>query len=263
MEPPPVTILLYHDVLPAGAPCSADPGHIPADRLRTQMEALLNAGFTCLDLATAFARITSKKQLQTEPAFAVTFDDGYAGLHAHLPALASFLRPTVFLLTDHVGQSNMTWNTRSPEVRQHLTLEQIHALDQAGIDFEFHGTDHHNLLKFDTDELGTRFERGCEWFRRYLGRSPSFIAYPYGYCSSTVSQVASRFFAGGFSVTHGDWWGPETRYAINRISVPSYLSGEDLLAVVRAAPSQRWYERERRAPWRGQRPQQVSTGSST
>jgi peptidoglycan/xylan/chitin deacetylase (PgdA/CDA1 family) len=226
------------------------------------VETLLSAGFASLDLATAFARITARTEQGAEPAFAVTFDDGYAGLYAHLPALAALVRPTVFLLTDHVGQSNRTWNTRSPEIRQHLTLEQIGTLSQAGIDFEFHGTDHHNLLKFDADELAARFARGREWFQRHLGRSPLFIAYPYGYCSQMVSEVAAHFFAGGFSVTHGAWWGPEARYAINRISVPSYLSGDDLLAVVRASPGDRWYERERRAPWRGQGPPQGSAGSS-
>jgi len=248
---PPVTVLLYHNILAAGSLPHPDPGCIPVDTLEEHVNSLFAAGFDCVPLAEAFAVAVDPPPLTggTRPKFCVTFDDGLAGLNRYLPRFAQALRPTVFLITGFVGKSN-SWNVRAPYIERHLSLEEIRQLAAGGVAMENHGPDHQNLIKFDRRQLRDRARRSISWFQEKLDRSPSYFAYPYGACSPLVSEVAADFFLGAVSVNHGFWSGSKARYALNRISVPAYLGGEELVSIVCHTPERRWAEIERRAPWR-------------
>jgi peptidoglycan/xylan/chitin deacetylase (PgdA/CDA1 family) len=187
------------------------------------------------------------------PGFVLTFDDGYVSLLTYAGDLQVEAPPSVFILTDYAGQSTASWNTRSSVVLEHLTLDGLRALCDRGFDLQLHGLDHHNLLKFDDDELRCRFTRAVGWFDTQLGRTPAYLAYPYGYCDRRIQAVAAEFFQGAVSMTHGSWAGPDARYALNRVGVPFYLTGDDLVTVLQTRPENRWYEIERRAPWRRKR----------
>jgi peptidoglycan/xylan/chitin deacetylase (PgdA/CDA1 family) len=248
-------VLLYHDVLPPGGAPPPDTDGIRADALADHVEALRAVGAGFVPLAEAFAlaeaapppaRRSGGKGLRV----AVTFDDGYAGVFEHLPPLVSTLSPTLFLTTEHLGLTNLAWNTRAPVVRGHLSLAQVRALGALGVALEAHGTDHHNLLKFGEEELRRRHRECVGWFEANLGRRPSYFAYPYGACDATVERITAEHFAGAVSVNHGRWAGADARRALNRISVPSYLSGAELVEVVLAPPAERWVLIERFAPWR-------------
>jgi peptidoglycan/xylan/chitin deacetylase (PgdA/CDA1 family) len=247
---PGVTVLAYHNILAAGASLSEDLHCIPLDRLVEQLDALERLGFANVSLRRAFELLVTDNPPTDLRLYAVTFDDGYANLAEHLPGLSERISPTLFLLTEYTGQSNLTWNTRTPLEQKHLSMQQIVNLTGCDVDMQFHGTDHHNLLKFDEQELHRRFQEGQTWFQQHLGIRPDFIAYPYGYCNRLVCKVAADYFSGGLTVTHGAWCGAEARFALNRLSVPAYLDGEGLVSVLLSAPEERWYETERRAPWR-------------
>jgi peptidoglycan/xylan/chitin deacetylase (PgdA/CDA1 family) len=247
---PAATVLAYHNILPAGTPLPDDLHCIPLDRLVEQVNTLARNGFTNIPLRRAFDELVTGDLRADVRQYAVTFDDGYANLAEQLPGLADRIRPTVFLLTGYASQSNLIWNTRTPLEQKHLSLSQIIRLSEYGIDMQFHGTDHHNLLKFDEQELRSRFRMGQSWFEQHLGKRPDFIAYPYGYCNALVENIASEYFTGGLTVTHGAWCGTRARFALNRLSVPAYLDGDGLVSVLLSPPEQRWYEVERRAPWR-------------
>ena len=243
------TILTYHNILPPGSDPAKDAWSIAFDRLSDHVQTLFENGFTCLTLAEMVAHLTSDQWADGKPCFAVTFDDGYANLHRYLPQLWPQVKPTVFLLTDCMGGNN-GWNTRADRFLQHLSLEMARDLQSAGIAMQLHGCDHHKLTKFSEQELSTRFEQGIAWFRRHIGAAPHYLSYPYGTCNRLITEVASRYFQAAFATNHGAWHGTDARHALNRISVPSHLDGEGLLAVVRARPELRWMESEKRAPGR-------------
>jgi peptidoglycan/xylan/chitin deacetylase (PgdA/CDA1 family) len=250
---PRLTVLAYHNLVPAGAANEHDHYSIPVDRLVEHLDALDAAGFMNVPLEEAFARLVEERADRGPPGYALTFDDGYRDLATHLPRLVPRLRPTVFLLTRYADQSNLVWNTRAAVERRHLSVDQILMLAQSGVAMEFHGTDHHNLLKFDAQELHRRFQEGQQWFERILGVRPRFVAYPYGCCDARVAKIAGEYFIGGLSVSHGAWEGPSARFALNRVSVPAFLTGEGLVEVIRSEPDDRFQQTERRAPWRARR----------
>jgi peptidoglycan/xylan/chitin deacetylase (PgdA/CDA1 family) len=254
----PVTVLLYHEIVAPGSPLGSEPDCIPLPVLLEHVEALADAGFGFASLHEAMEAACSGgtgsdrpgARAEGTPLIAFTFDDGYEGLHRHLPELAPRLRPTVFLLPEYLGATTMTWNLRATTVLRHLTLAQARELAGAAVTLEAHGMDHHNLLKFRRDELRRRCAAVAGWFCRELGGPASYLAFPYGACSPLVEEVAAEFFRGAVSVNHGRWYGPEARFALNRISVPSYLTGAGLLDVIRTPPADRWRVIEEKAPWR-------------
>jgi peptidoglycan/xylan/chitin deacetylase (PgdA/CDA1 family) len=242
--------LLYHDVLPAGSPQPPDKGNIAVDRLCEHVQALRARGFQFIDLATAFTLLERDAPPREPPKCVLTFDDAMQGLYDCWPELAPMLDATVsvFVITASVGQPNL-WNARTPVIAQHMSLPNLLELGERGVDLELHGTDHHNMVKFAEAELEARFARGISWFEGELGRAPRYLAYPYGAFNSTVESTVKRYFDGALSVNHGHWWGPPARWGLNRISVPFYLSGSDLVEIVCSPPAERWFETEKRAPW--------------
>jgi peptidoglycan/xylan/chitin deacetylase (PgdA/CDA1 family) len=244
---PRVAILAYHDILPAAEASLHNQGQIPISRWEEHMAWLDRAGYELIDLAHAFERLATDADDLGTPAVAITFDDAYQGVMTVLER--GWRRPAaVFVLTEQVGASTLGWNTRSPSIQHHCTLEQLQALHGSGFELEFHGVDHHNLAKFSTDEIQARCARGIAWFERHLGRRPRYLAYPYGCCDTRICDAVAPFFDGAVSVNHGSWSGLAARYALNRISVPAFLTGEDLGAVLQTDPAQRWLAIQSRAP---------------
>lgn len=161
---------------------------ISIDRLNEQVAALKAAGFVPMTLPSAFDVLTHARRHQ--PGFVLTFDDGYASLLTYARELRVEAAPCVFILTDYAGRSTATWNTRSSVVLEHLDVDGICALRDRGFDIQLHGSDHHNLLKFDDEELRRRFRKTTDWFRARLGQPPDYLAYPYGYCDRRIQAVA-------------------------------------------------------------------------
>ena len=245
---PQVSVLVYHNITGTAQEDPNDIHSIPIERLQEQINALHAAGFRHLTIAEAFESLVEGREQGA--GFALTFDDGYCSLQTYLREIPMQAAPTVFIITGYTGKSTFEWNTRSSVIHEHLDLEGIRNLREAGFDIQAHGVDHHNLLKFNDDELRKRFRRLSKWFGSHLMGPPEFLAYPYGYCDARVKSVVSEFFRGALSMTHGEWSGPEARFALNRVGIPFYLTGRDLVDILKTPSGSRWYEIEKRAPWR-------------
>lgn len=248
---PPITVLLYHELVDGTGACTSA-GCVSLATFDDHMSALERAGFRFVSLREAFRLACAKGPVRhrsaAAPAVAVTFDDGYAGVGRLLGRYAQRLQPTAFLVPRYLGRSNLSWNPRAASILRHMTFAQARALARSGVALEAHGIDHHNLLKFDVHELRRRFGRLARWFADQLGQPARYLAYPYGACNGTVTRVAKEFFAGALSVNDGEWQGPRARYALNRVNVQGYLDGEDVLEVLRLPGPQRWQAIGRRAP---------------
>lgn len=245
---PPVSVLAYHNIVGRDMENPNDIHSITIDRLNEHITALTNAGFIQLTLADAFDVLINFRD--HVPGYILTFDDGYTSLSDYMDEIISPLRPVVFIITGYTGVSTFSWNTRSSVVLTHLDLDGIRKLDNHGFDIQLHGVDHHNLLKFDENRLRIRFQEANDWFGDNLGKTAEYLSYPYGYCDKRIQKVVSEFYRGAVSISHGAWAGESAQYALNRVSIPYYLTGSDLVAVLCMPPGQRWHEIEKRAPWR-------------
>lgn len=245
---PPVSVLTYHNIVGYGQEDSNDINSITIERLNEHIAALAEAGFVQVSLPNAFDILVNSRI--HEPGYVLTFDDGYASLAKFMEDIHSTFGPTIFILTEYTGKSTLSWNTRSSTVLTHLNLYEIRKLSEHGFDIQMHGRDHHNLLKFDENQLRLRFNEANFWFHKNLGKKAEYLAYPYGYCDERLQKIVSEFYLGAVSVSHGAWSGKPAKHALNRISIPYYLTGSDLISVIRLPPKQRWLEIERKAPWR-------------
>lgn len=245
---PPICVLNYHNIVELGQESPNDLHSISSERLNEHIRILNDAGYVQVSLSSAFDILLNNRD--SDPGFVVTFDDGYTSILRYMNNIDSEICPTVFILTEYTGKSNISWNTRSSRVLDHLDLNDIKELRDYGFDIQMHGKDHHNLLKFNKKQLRERFQEANNWFYENLGKAPDYLAYPYGYCDEQVKKIASEFYIGALSITHGAWGGKDVQFALNRVSVPYYLKGQELVSILRMPPKQRWSEIEARAPYR-------------
>ena len=245
---PAISVLNYHNIVKNGMENQNDIHSISIERFNEHISALTESGYSQVSLPSAFDILTGG--LDHAPGFVITFDDGYASLSEYADEINPPLKPTVFVLTEYAGQSTLSWNLRSSVILTHLTLDEIKKLDDSGFDIQIHGCDHHNLLKFGDGQLRFRFKAANGWFFNNLGKMPEYLSYPYGYCNERIKEIASEFYRGAVSVSHGAWSGKTAQYALNRVSIPYYLTGKDLVEVLSYPPQNRWIEIEKRAPWR-------------
>ena len=247
---PPISILTYHNIVSNGQENPNDLHSISIGRLNQHINALSEAGYVQVSLQEAFEILV--KSQSHELGFALTFDDGYSSLWKFMNELNSPIMPTLFIVTEYTGSSTLTWNTRSSRILNHLNLDELKELADRGFDLQMHGLDHHNLLKFSDSQLRTRFRLANDWFQEKIGKTAEYLAFPYGYCDERIQNLVSEFYKGAVSVSHGAWAGESARFALNRNAIPYYLTGAELVEVLQAPPDRRWFEIEKRAPWRKQ-----------
>jgi peptidoglycan/xylan/chitin deacetylase (PgdA/CDA1 family) len=146
----------------------------------------------------------------TKPAFALSFDDGFASLSAAAPLLRDAgARPTLFLTTGYVGRTNR-WPSQpaSAPCFEMLRWDQVERLHGEGWDIEAHSATHPDLRGTSDGELAEELGAPREELARRLGRAPRFLAYPYGFHDERVVRATAALYEAGFgtsmrSLDHG------------------------------------------------------------
>ena len=121
----------------------------------------------------------------------LTIDDGYRSVYdVAWPILKKYnVKATLFNYTDFIG---------APAA---LTWEQIKEMAASGlIEIESHAKSHSSLSRQPSDTSDVRYVARLREeiagsnaaFRRNLGRTPSFLSYPYGNSSKTASDIARQ-----------------------------------------------------------------------
>jgi peptidoglycan/xylan/chitin deacetylase (PgdA/CDA1 family) len=126
-------------------------------------------------------------------AVALTFDDGFASVHAHaVPRLlAAGATATVFpiasLLIDRSGGRAVPDVPGSPST---LTVYQIHEMQAAGFTFGSHGFAHTDLTAMSDDELRDDLRRSKGILEDILRATVEVVAYPQGLTDERVWRIA-------------------------------------------------------------------------
>ena len=182
-----MTILCYHTV---------DPGWdselaVKPDEFATHCDWLVR-NKTVLDLKSAVQRLDRTGKLRHGET-AITFDDGFAGLHAHaLPSLVRYgVASTVFLVAETLTAQGraVDW---APPGSGTLTLEQVHEMAGAGVAFGSHSYSHHDLTGLDDHKLERDLRDSRTLLEDLLHKTVPFLAYPGGRHDGRVRAAAQR-----------------------------------------------------------------------
>jgi peptidoglycan/xylan/chitin deacetylase (PgdA/CDA1 family) len=128
---------------------------------------------------------------------ALTFDDGFAGLHAHVtPVLTRLAIPaTVFLVAETLTDAGrpVDWvDTPPARPLATLTLDQVKDMQAAGVSFESHSFSHLDLTRLSFQECVDDLTRSRDLLESLLGHPVRLLAYPRGRHNAAVREAAAR-----------------------------------------------------------------------
>lgn len=189
-----------------------------------QMKYLHEEGYKTLSLDEYYDWYTGKVKYDTSKTCLITFDDGdIENYYNVLPILKRYnLKATVFIVGSRV-QSSTDWVKDSCEP-QYLTEELINKMQEEYPNFEIqsHTYNMHRkgedgvpvVSKMNREEIEADFDAMAKYNMKYL-------AYPHGYCTKLVQQVAKEK---GYKLAFGfTRYGPSSRkddpYNIRRVKI--------------------------------------------
>ena len=218
-----IPVLGYHRVLPEIVEDANDPIYtVLPKQFEAQMAFLANEGYASLSLK-EFGEMTRGTRPVSPRAVMVTFDDGYADMHAVAWPLARKygIRLNLFLSTGLVGQAGpvvMTTNgyrlhTREddplyyqdhfqkfPHLWRPLTWDELREMSESGINLGLHGHSHCNLGYLTREQVMAEVTAGIAAFRQGLGYRPESFAFPYGGFEANTPEIAALLQKQGFDL---------------------------------------------------------------
>ncbi len=172
-----VPILMYHGVTDNPA---LRPGRflLAARLFAEQMALLAEAGYRPLTITQLVRRLSSGAI--PERAVVITFDDAYDNFYTEaLPILARYGFPaTLYVPTAYVGdQGRLDWG-------------QLQELSQQGIELGAHSHSHPELDLLAPSHVHAELVSCKTILEQHLKQEIASLAYPYGYYSASVRQIA-------------------------------------------------------------------------
>ena len=171
---------------------------------------------------------------------AITFDDGYEHLEAVLVDLVAcyHVRPTVFIPTAHMAQSNR-WDFDSGlRACRHLDEFAIKRLAAMGVELGSHGHHHVDLRRLPQTQLLSELVASRHMLQDLAGQPVTVVSYPFGACSLQVVRAVQQagFTHGLTAVLPGK---SDSAFATGRIPVYSFDTPLSVLARFRYGPFRR------------------------
>lgn len=181
-----VPILMYHEIAPPTQTRSRLA--VSPENFAAQLGYLRSAGFTTLTAAELSARLTTGAGRLPDRPIVLTFDDGYADFHRQaMPVLAQHgFTATVFVTTGWEQDADM----RPFAPGRMLTRTQLAEVAAAGIELGAHTRSHPQLDLLPEPLVQEELCSSKRWLEDELGLAVTGLAYPFGYSSALVRQVA-------------------------------------------------------------------------
>ena len=212
--PPTHAILTYHSLDASGAVISLRP-----EIFRQHIRSLVEQGIAVVSLEDILG---PRRSGETQPAVALTFDDGFANffdeacplLHEHhFPA-------TVFLVSGYCGKTN-DWLSQPPDLggRALLGWSEIEELSRHGIEFGAHSVSHPDLTQLPLAAATEEILSSQKQIEDRLGRPVKAFAYPYGAESKPLRELVAEQFNRGCSTRLGYLRPDSPRESLERIDV--------------------------------------------
>lgn len=228
-----VPVLMYHEI----ADVTASPSGLAVapKAFADQLAYLRDAGFTAVTAGALAKTLADGAGALPERPVVITFDDGYGDFYTDaLPVLQRHgFTGTLFQTTGWVGEED--------EAKRMLNWRELAELNEAGIEIGAHTVRHPQLDLLAEDVLREELGDSKKALEDNLGFEVPGLAYPFGYSSEKVREVAREFgytyaYAVGNDFTRsGDGKFTLPRLTVRRVTTMDefrrMVGGKDTLAV--------------------------------
>lgn len=181
-----VPVLMYHEIAEVSetrsrlAVCPA--------AFEAQLGYLRGAGFTAISAGELAARLARDDVRLPDRPVVLTFDDGYADFRSRaMPALERYgFTATLFVTTGWMQDSG----TRPAAPNRMLTEIELAEAAAAGVEIGAHTRQHPQLDQLPEQRVREELYTSRQWLEDKLGRPVPGLAYPFGYSTARVREVA-------------------------------------------------------------------------
>lgn len=196
--------LCFHHVDNTGSVLSAT-----RDQVGSLAVELANNGYVFVD-ANDIVRYRMHEEKMPDKMALFSFDDGYADNYDALTLLEDYgIKGTFFVISSRIGEPG------------YLTADQIKDMDERGFAIGSHTANHENLLDISASAVDDEMRISKEKLESILGHPVLSVAYPGGFASNTIEQIAEKYYKVGF-LAASDPRVKETNMAIKRWGVFNY-----------------------------------------
>lgn len=186
-----------------------------------QMTHMAESGYIALSMAQLCECIEGNAPMPGK-AMHITFDDGFSCVLEHAaPILQRHGFPaTMFALSDRLGSTNDWMTCRGFPERTILSVNGLHALEDAGFTIGSHTRTHARLTDLSAEGARDEISSSKSSLEDALGKPVDYFAYPFGRFSEPVRDlVAGAGYRAACSTRSGFNRAGEDPYLLRRIDV--------------------------------------------
>lgn len=221
-----VPILCYHQVRDYRATDSktARDYIIPPAVFRDHIKVLADSGYHTVLPDQLYSYLVNGSPLPDKPVM-LSFDDtDLEQFTVAVPAMKEHgFKGVFFIMTVSLGRPH------------YMSKEQVKQLADEGHAIGSHTWDHHNIKKYTGEDWVTQIEKPSRLLETITGRPIIYFAYPFGlWNKEAIPELKKRGIRAAFQLA--DKRDPlEPLYTIRRIIAPGSLSGQAMLARMKAS----------------------------
>jgi peptidoglycan/xylan/chitin deacetylase (PgdA/CDA1 family) len=179
---------MYHEIAEAAeteSRLAVSPANFAA-----QLGYLRSAGFTAMTAGELLAAWAAGPGKLPDRPVVLTFDDGYEDFHSRaMPLLADYgCTATLFVTTGWLQDADM----RLSATDRMLNRSQLAEAAAAGVEIGAHTRRHPQLDQLSTQQVRQELCTSKQWLEDKLGLPVPGLAYPFGYSSPMVREMAGE-----------------------------------------------------------------------
>lgn len=199
--------------------------HYTPDNFESQLQHLIQKGYTTIDLDTLAQAINSKNVILPAKPIVLTFDDGFENQMQAFDLLKKYhMKATYYIITAGDASNYCIGAGRKYDQPKgcgdaYLSWDQIRELDVSGlITIAAHTVDHLNLPAQSPEMQRFQIFEGKQQLETQLGHGVKHFAFPYGsYNAATVALVKEAGFVTAVSTLPGTIHTTATLYSLHRV----------------------------------------------
>ena len=200
-----IPILMYHSINDNDA---ENKMVLPINMFKEQILWLNYNNFNSLTLDEAIMAL--ENDLIPENPIVITFDDGYVDNYENaFPILKeNNIKATFFVITNFVGDG------------YYMSADMLKEMQSTGMEIENHTIDHARLSLLSRENIYNEIKGAQEFLRDNIGASGDYLAYPFGWYSNKVINIANELnIKAAVTIQKGKISYKSNRYKLKRIEV--------------------------------------------